>query len=80
MNHVDAPQRLSTAEVARLAVVHKDTLLRWLRAGFVRERFENQDIADITGSPQLLVALEIQGNSTRISLSALRGVCGISAG
>lgn len=30
-------QRLSTAEVARLAGVHKDTLLRWLRAGLVRE-------------------------------------------
>ncbi len=30
-------QRLSTAEVARLAGVHKDTLLRWLRSGLVRE-------------------------------------------
>lgn len=28
---------LSTAEVARQAGVHKDTLLRWLRAGVVRE-------------------------------------------
>ena len=37
MNHIDAPQRLSTAAVARLAGVHKDTLLRWLRAGLVRE-------------------------------------------
>lgn len=30
-------QTLSTAEVARLAGVHKDTLLRWLRSGLVRE-------------------------------------------
>ena len=28
---------LSTAEVAKLAGVHKDTLLRWLRAGSVPE-------------------------------------------
>jgi site-specific DNA-methyltransferase (cytosine-N4-specific) len=31
------PENLSTAEVARLAGVHKDTLLRWLRAGSVPE-------------------------------------------
>ncbi len=29
--------RLSTAEVARMAGVHKDTLLRWLKAGHVSE-------------------------------------------
>lgn len=29
--------RLSTAEVARLAGVHKDTILRWLRGGLIRE-------------------------------------------
>lgn len=34
---IDNSQRLSTAEVARLAGVHKDTLLRWLRAGSVME-------------------------------------------
>ncbi len=32
-----ATQRLSTAEVARQANVHKDTLLRWLRAGLIPE-------------------------------------------
>lgn len=37
MDHIDTPKRLSTAEVARLAGVHKDTLLRWLRAGLVQE-------------------------------------------
>lgn len=31
------PLRLSTARVAKLAGVHKDTLLRWLRAGLVPE-------------------------------------------
>jgi site-specific DNA-methyltransferase (cytosine-N4-specific) len=34
---VNPPPRLSTAQVAKLAGVHKDTLLRWLRAGLVRE-------------------------------------------
>lgn len=29
--------KLSTAEVARMAGVHKDTLLRWLRGGLIRE-------------------------------------------
>jgi DNA modification methylase len=39
METIERPLRaaLSTAEVARLARVHKDTLLRWLRAGLVRE-------------------------------------------
>jgi DNA modification methylase len=32
-----SPERLSTVEVARLAGVHKDTLLRWLRIGRVSE-------------------------------------------
>lgn len=30
-------ERLSTAEVARLAGIHKDTLLRWLKSGLVQE-------------------------------------------
>jgi site-specific DNA-methyltransferase (cytosine-N4-specific) len=34
---VNPPPRLSTAQVAKLAGVHKDTLLRWLRAGLVPE-------------------------------------------
>lgn len=37
-----AIQRLSTADVARLAGVHKDTLLRWLRTGLVPEPQRNR--------------------------------------
>lgn len=37
MKNNDTPSRLSTVEVARLAGVHKDTLLRWLRIGTVSE-------------------------------------------
>ena len=37
MNDETLDENLSTAEVARLAGVHKDTLLRWLRAGSVAE-------------------------------------------
>lgn len=37
MAKVETVQRLSTAEVARRAGVHKDTLLRWLRSGLVQE-------------------------------------------
>ncbi|PZX25403.1 site-specific DNA-methyltransferase (cytosine-N4-specific) [Cupriavidus phytorum] len=35
--NIDNTPHLSTAEVARLAGIHKDTLLRWLRAGSVQE-------------------------------------------
>ena len=37
MTSNESSQNLSTAEVAKLAGVHKDTLLRWLRAGSVPE-------------------------------------------
>ncbi len=37
MTSNDSTENLSTAEVAKLAGVHKDTLLRWLRAGSVPE-------------------------------------------
>lgn len=37
MTAVDVSQRLSTAKVAHMAGVHKDTLLRWLRSGLVQE-------------------------------------------
>lgn len=37
MKSLEQSERLSTAAVAQLAGVHKDTLLRWLRAGWVTE-------------------------------------------
>jgi DNA modification methylase len=37
MTSIISSENLSTAEVAKLAGVHKDTLLRWLRAGSVPE-------------------------------------------
>jgi site-specific DNA-methyltransferase (cytosine-N4-specific) len=37
MNAALTDENLSTADVARLAGVHKDTLLRWLRSGLVQE-------------------------------------------
>lgn len=37
MNAIITDEKLSTADVARLAGVHKDTLLRWLRSGLVPE-------------------------------------------
>lgn len=43
MNAVNPGQNLSTADVARLAGVHKDTLLRWLRAGLVPEPPRNRN-------------------------------------
>jgi site-specific DNA-methyltransferase (cytosine-N4-specific) len=37
MRSIELTENLSTAEVAKLAGVHKDTLLRWLRSGAVPE-------------------------------------------
>lgn len=42
MRGIDKSSHLSTAEVARLAGVHKDTLLRWLRGGLIREPHRNR--------------------------------------
>lgn len=61
----ESPQLLSTAQVAERAHVHKDTLLRWLRSGLIKEprrdrhgwRVWNEDearavIALASGSPE----------------------------
>jgi len=37
MELANLPHHLSTAEVARMAGIHKDTLLRWLRNGLITE-------------------------------------------